>query len=88
MSKITHIECRRWRDKTYGNTYHKCTIYCDDGSVIESQVKYGYGDHCLHTAIEVAKLASDAYKVAPYSLFLREKNITYSIIDVSRKKDL
>lgn len=83
MRKVTHISCRRWFQRSYGNTYHTSTLHFDNGESETSPIEYGYGDGCLQTAFEMMGV--------PYTgtRGLREDlNITYSIADVERRKDL
>lgn len=81
--KVTHIEGRRWFQRTYGNTYHTTTLFYDDGSQTKSERIYGYGDHYLQTAFEMMDLAYGGTRI------LREElGITYSVSDVARERDL
>jgi|DEB0MinimDraft_3_1074331.scaffolds.fasta_scaffold37754_2 hypothetical protein len=81
--KVTHIEGRRWFQKTYGNTYHTTTLFYDDGTSEKSDRHYGYGEQCLQTAFEMMDLEYTGTRG------LREDlGITYSIVDVERQKDL
>ena len=75
----THIECRRWREKTYGNTYFSARI--NNEMVIP--FAYGYGEQCLYEAAWLL-----GYKDGLLRGFLDSIGATYSIIDVARKKDL
>ena len=81
--KVTHIEGRRWFQKTYGNTYHTVTLFYDDGSSEKSERHYGYGDGYLQTAFEMMGLEYGGTRA------LREDlGITYSVADVERQRDL
>ena len=81
--KVTHIEGRRWFQRSHGNTYHTATLHFDDGTSKTSDITYGYDDQYLQTAYEMMGL--------PYAgtRGLREElGITYSVSDVAREKDL
>ena len=81
--KVTHIEGRRWFQRSYGNTYHTATLHFSDGTSETSPKQYGYGEQCLQTAFEMMGLEYTGTRG------LREDlNITYSISDVSRERDL
>jgi len=46
------IECREWRDKTYGNTYFSNRIWVDGEIVAVNTMTYGYGDQYVWAAIK------------------------------------
>ena len=46
-----HIECRRWFQKSYGNTYNTVYIHRGDES-IKLPMEYGYGDYFMQRAQE------------------------------------
>jgi len=82
--QVNHIEGRRWFEKTNGNTYHSVTLHMKDGTIEYMPYAYGYEEQYLQTAY-------DMMGIKPYegTRGLREKyNITYSVADVARKKDL
>ena len=82
--KIQHITGRRWFQKSAGNTYHTATLHFDNGDVKTSPITYGYGDQYLDTAFKMLGIEGQAG-----TLRCREElGITYSVSDVSRKKDL
>ena len=85
-----HIEGRRWFQRTYGNTYHTVRIFVDGELVHTSDRYYGYGDWFLQTALDWLKANGYAPADAKYgTLYLSESlGGTYSVIDVSRQKDL
>lgn len=87
--KVTHIEGRRWFQRTYGNTYHSVKIHFDDGGCVLLDKTYGYGDHYLQRAVEWLQAAQHLPNEngAP-SRLLREAGISYSVMDVAREKDL
>lgn len=92
-TKLTpiNVECRRWFQRSYGNTYHSATVYWDDGSVSSSGREYGYGEQCLQTALRVMREHGGMAipdRVCP-SLYIREElGIPYTVTDVSRERDL
>jgi hypothetical protein len=88
--KSIHIEGRRWFQKAYSNTYHSVRIWIDGEQVATLPYQYGYGDGFLQTAIDWLKANNHVPASAEYGTrYLREElGGTYSVIDVSRKKDL
>lgn len=80
---ITHIDGKRWCQKTYGNTYHTVTIYYSDGTSETSKKTYGYDDSYLQTAAKLAKLP-ELYRWQ----YRKEHGITSSVSDVARERDL
>ena len=87
MSQI-HIEGRRWFQRTYGNTYHTARVFVGGELVFTSPKSYGYGDSYLQTAAEW--LRKNGYPEARgHTLYMRETlGASYSVIDVSRERDL
>lgn len=87
---MLHIECRRWFQRTYGNTYHSVRIFADGAQLVFLPFAYGYGDGCLQTALDWLKANGHAPADAKYgTLYLRETlHASYSIVDVTRKADL
>jgi hypothetical protein len=85
-----HIEGRRWFQKTYGNTYHTVRIFADGELVHTSERQYGYGDQFLQTALDWLKANGKAPADAEYGTrYLREQlGGTYSVVDVTRQRDL
>lgn len=88
--KSLHIEGRRWFQRTYGNTYHTVRIFIDGDLKYASEREYGYGDQFLQTALDWLKANGYAPADAQYgTLYLRETlGGTYSVVDVTRQKDL
>ena len=85
-----HIEGRRWFARTYGNTYHSVRIFKDGEQIAASGKHYGYGDQFLQTALDILKAKGLAPADAEYgTLYLRETlGASYSVIDVTRERDL
>lgn len=85
-----HIDCRRWFQKSAGNTYHSVRIFKDGALLVSIPMAYGYGESCLQTALDWLKAHGEAPADAEYgTLYLREVlKGTYSIADVARQKDL
>jgi hypothetical protein len=97
-SIVAKVECRRWFQKTYGNTYHSVRLFDANGRLIDSDLfQPGYGEQCLGTAVELM----EALQLIPYQRakgsslrrkaawqVLQQFNIASVIIDVPRKKDL
>lgn len=86
-----HIECRRWFQRTYGNTYHSVRIFQDGEQIAHVPFEYGYGETCLQTAIDTLRgMGLLPFTDRKYGTrYIREElKSTYSIIDVDRKKEL
>lgn len=92
-----HIEGRRWFSKD-GNTYHSVRIFRNGEQVAYVPYEYGYGEGFLQTAWAwlgangmpelLEKHANGCFKNYG-TQYLRETLYgTYSVIDVSRKRDL
>lgn len=92
MKKLNslHIEGRRWFQRTWGNTYHSVRIFADGKQIAYLPFAYGYGEGWLQTAIDWLKQQELIPADAQYgTLYLRETlNGTYSVADVTRKRDL
>lgn len=91
-----HIEGRRWFQRTYGNTYNSVRIFQDGALVASLPMGCGYGDYYLQRAQEwlaerhpelAERHANGAPKVC-LTIWLRENGHSYSVIDVSRQRDL
>jgi hypothetical protein len=82
MAKVTHIEGRRWFERTNSNTYHSTTVYYSDGTSKKEPYNYGYDDQYLQTAFIMMGV--------PYggTRKLRDWGVTHSVVDVGRKRDL
>lgn len=94
------MDCKRWFQSSYGNTYHSVDVYVNSELVGRLPFEYGYGDHCLTTGL---RALWDAYK-PPYKWSDRSESgtfvnsarklkdygikFTYEIEDVERKRDL
>ena len=93
-----HIEGRRWFQKGPGNTYHSVRIYENGVRVALLPFEYGYGDQFLQTAWEwlghngrpelLEKHANGSPKNYGTQYLREVLHGTYSVIDVTRKKDL
>jgi hypothetical protein len=96
------IEAKRWRQKTYGNTYHSVTITETTGTgkdykaveIARCPFTYGYGRQYEVTAFELLLKAKKLPRqIKDYTDFMRwERNnrdkISWFISDVDRKRDL
>jgi len=87
------LVARRWRHRTYGNTYHSVSIYLDGRFVHKISFSYGYGDQFKITA--AVWLIENGYlglvKPGQFCLTtLSEKGIEldYDVVDVARRSDL
>lgn len=87
-----HIEGRRWFDKTYGNTYHTVRIFQEGKELVYIPFTYGYGEQYLQTAIDwliANNLMGLDLHFSPNTRKLREEmGASWSVIDVTRKRDL
>lgn len=86
---LYYIECRRWFHKKYGNTYHSVTIYNNNKQIAYLPMQYGYGDQCLQSALNwLQENGHLPRRACNPTIEFRENGISYSIIDVQRRKDL
>jgi hypothetical protein len=93
-----HIEGRRWFKRTNGNTYHSVRIFRDGVQVAYLPFAYGYGEGFLQTAWawlgangmpELLEEHGNGSLKNYGTQYLRETlKGSYSVIDVTRKKDL
>lgn len=93
-----HIEGRRWFERINGNTYHSVRIFKDGEQVAYLPYSYGYGEQFLQSAWEwlgsngfpelLEKHANGSYKHYGTEYLREVLRGSYSVIDVSRKKDL
>ena len=96
------IDARRYRDRTYGNTYHSVSVYVDGVLVGVEPYTYGYGDQWKQTAHTLLQKAGmfletgerlqsgmdkDYYDFENYVRDHRNKFVM-SVVDVARKSDL
>jgi len=44
ISRISLV-CKKWYDKTYGNTYFSCRVLVDNEVVTTLEFQSGYGEH-------------------------------------------
>lgn len=89
MKNITHIEGRRWFQRSFGNTYCSTTIHFNDGSSEYLPYEYGYGEYCLQRACEWAeKNGYPVNKLGTTRYILEQLGASYSIADVANKREL
>lgn len=88
---------RRWRDKTYGNTYNTAEIYVNGRKVHKVPFGYGYGSHyedrAVEWLIENGYIKAEKYKHGGYPALhrlARDHGFHHesTVIDVPRKRDL
>lgn len=83
------ITCKRWFQKSYGNTYHSVSIDIPGHVNIYIPFTYGYENQCLETARkELEKQGILEESNDPTWKLFESNNIDYVIEDVNRKKDL
>lgn len=84
---------RRWFDKVNGNTYFSVKCYVDGKLIGYQPYEYGYGDQYMQRAAEFLHDAGiyptpDYFKY-PWQLARDAGDtFTYTVADMSRKKDL
>ena len=92
-----HIEGRRWFRRGPGNTYNSVRIFKDGELLAHLPQTYGYGDYYLQRAHEwlgangypeLAERHSNGSPKVCMTIWLREHASSYSVIDVSRERDL
>lgn len=93
-----HIEGRRWFQRGPGNTYHSVRIFRDGIEIAYLPFAYGYGEQFLQTAWEwlgangypelLEQHANGSWKNYGTQYLREVLKGTYSVIDVSRRKDL
>ena len=82
-TQVSHIEGRRWFQRSYGNTYHNTILHLKGGGRLESGQQYGYDDQYLQAAFEMM-----GEKYTGTRGLREDLGITYSVSDVSRQCDL
>lgn len=87
---LIEIQGRRWRQKSTGNTYHSVQVFLNGELLAETRMQYGYDDAYMQTAMELIREHTDLDPTYPLTIWTRENNIDlrYSVIDVSRQRDL
>ncbi len=84
-----HIEARRWFQRSAGNTYHTVKIWRGDREPVTLGMMYGYGEQWLQSALDWLAEQGEAQAGKYGTLYLREElGGTYSVTDVSRRRDL
>jgi hypothetical protein len=80
------IECRKWQDKTYGNTYFSNRIWVDGIIWDIQEMTYGYETQYVHEAIEELISASilTAAQSSPY--YIRQDGIDFYHVERFGKK--
>jgi hypothetical protein len=90
------IECRRWFQRSYGNTYHSVRIYHGAECIAHEPFEYGYGDQCKQTAFDILRIKFALYSnersqwggYVDFAQFRDDFRERLTIEDVSRKRDL
>jgi len=86
-----HVAGKRWFHRGPGNTYHSVQIFRNGEQLAYAPMAYGYGDGYLQTAFDLLQKLNVIPADVDYggTRQLREDfGISYSVADVSRKKDL
>ena len=80
------VECRKWQDKTHGNTYFSNRIWVDGIIWDIQEMTYGYDTQYVHDAIEELMSASilTAAQSSPY--YIRRDGIHFYHVDHFVKK--
>jgi hypothetical protein len=93
MKTLTVIG-RRWFQRGPGNTYHSAQIIVDGAEVEGIGFAYGYGDHYLTTAFQklqaLGLIDPPSEPSMPLWRWAEQQGVkfTYSVTDVTRKRDL
>ena len=93
MKLQLHIDARKWFQRSAGNTYHSVRIFYSVGAGEPQEhyipFAYGYDEQWLQTALDWLASEGLAEKGQYGTRYLREDlGGTYSVVDVSRKRDL
>lgn len=91
-----HIEGRRWFRRGPGHTLHTTRIFLNGKHVHTTPMMYGYGDQFLQSAAAwlckngFPQLWNDRYNHPALDTRTLREDLggTYSVIDVSRQRDL
>jgi hypothetical protein len=86
-----HIEGRRWFRRGPGGTYHTARIFLDGHHVHTTSIQGGSGDQFLQSA--AAWLGRNGFPQlidVPFGTRMLREDLggTYSVVDVSRERDL
>lgn len=91
---LISIDCRRWFQKTYGNTYHSVRIYHNGELIAHEPFLYGYDDMCLQSAFQMLRalnvysdLRFDWGGYVDFNQFREDVRNNYTITD-GLKRDL
>ena len=88
---------RRWFERVNGNTYHTAQIFINGKCVHRTTFSYGYGDQFIWTAYKWLENKDYVHPehqkhgaTEPIWQYCQRNDITfsYTVVDVSRKKDL
>jgi hypothetical protein len=90
------IVCKRWFQRSCGNTYHSVRIYNGPDLIYYAPFEYGYGDQCKQTAFDILRAefglySDDRYQWGGYMDFTQFRDDfreRLTIEDVSRKRNL
>lgn len=92
-----HVHGRRWFQKSYRNTYNSVIIIKDGEQIAYLPKEYGYENAYLQRAHvwlgkngfpELAERHDNGSPKHNTTVFFREHNISYTVDDVARQKDL
>lgn len=69
--KLAIIYVKRWKDRTYGNSYFSCRFETTEGEVFHTSTRYGYGDAtslAFQALVDTGRAEYDRLK-APWQYF-------------------
>lgn len=81
-----HLSVRRWRDKTYGNSYFSARVYADGQEVARLPFQYGYGSQPEFEAMAALNAPADGSRYPYIGMFCRAVGIRYTEDDVFTTK--
>ena len=85
---------RRWRDKTYGNTYHTAEIFVNGEFAYKTDEAYGYGNAYIDSAKgwlwNSGLIPPKSPSQLDYEYFEQHPHIvtSYTVVDVGLRKHL
>ena len=91
--KRIDIQCTRWFQKSYGNTYFTALVTVDYGKLTEREIylpfQYGYDEHYLDI-VKRELFPEEKYTYEPLWRICSENRIRLrvNVQDVRRKKDM
>ena len=89
------IVCKRWFQRSYGNTYHSVRVYHGAECIAHEPFNYGYGDQCKQTVFDIMRelgfYSDERGRYGTYNdypKFVKEFRDKMLIEDVNLKREL